>query len=185
MSAQKKQIILSEIQFWKKNNLLPAHYCDFLLALYAQGEGIDDKKEGKLSNSLLAKDKKKKMIMIALIILLTSTVLVFLFTLNAFGVLPILITSVFAFLLLLATMKLSRKRTIYGPILFVSSALLILGLSFKVWGVYFSESPYILLGLIAVNCIMWLISGLLLKLPYFTLSGIVGCVLVVGSIVLL
>lgn len=34
-----KKVILNEIAFWKQNKLLPEHYCDFLTALYAQGEG--------------------------------------------------------------------------------------------------------------------------------------------------
>jgi hypothetical protein len=33
----KTQIILQEIQHWKKNKLLPEHYCDFLITLYTEG----------------------------------------------------------------------------------------------------------------------------------------------------
>ena len=184
MNAHKKEIILNEIQFWKKNNLLPSHYCDFLLALYAGGDEQNVENEGKLSDSLLAKEKKRRIWMVLLLAIVTITMLVCLFTLNSFGFLPILMSSVFAFLLLIATMKLSRKRTIIVPLLFVSSALLILGLSFRVWSVYFSENPFLLLGLISANCILWFVSGVLLKLPYFTVSGIVGSILVVASLVL-
>ncbi len=38
MNDRKKTLIISEIKYWKQNKLLPAHYCDFLIALYAQGE---------------------------------------------------------------------------------------------------------------------------------------------------
>ena len=31
MSNQRKQIILNEITFWKKNKLLPERYCNFLM----------------------------------------------------------------------------------------------------------------------------------------------------------
>lgn len=185
MNAHKKEIILNEIQFWKKNNLLPTHYCDFLLALYARGEDQHSENEGKLSKSLLAKEKKRKIVSIFLIASLTFTILVSLFTLNTFGLLPILISSIFAFLLLIATIKLSRKKTVIVPILFVSSALLILGLSFKVWSVYYPDKPFLLLGLISANCIMWFVSGVLLKLPYFTISGIIGVILVIASLVLI
>lgn len=39
MSDERKAIIIKEIQYWKKNHLLPEQYCDFLLALYTQGDG--------------------------------------------------------------------------------------------------------------------------------------------------
>ncbi|WP_088007992.1 hypothetical protein [Indiicoccus explosivorum] len=38
MEKQRKEMILNEIQFWKEHQLLPAHYCDFLITLYQQGE---------------------------------------------------------------------------------------------------------------------------------------------------
>jgi len=185
LNAHKKEIILNEIQFWKKNNLLPTHYCDFLLALYARGEDQNSENEGKLSNSLLAKEKKKKVTTIILIASLTITILICLFTLNTFGLFPIIISSIFVCLLLIATIKLSRKKTIIVPILFVSSALLILGLSFRVWSVYFPENSFLLLGIIFANCIMWFVSGVLLKLPYFTISGIIGSILVLASFALI
>jgi hypothetical protein len=34
---QKTKIILHEIMYWKKNKLLPDHYCDFLITLYTEG----------------------------------------------------------------------------------------------------------------------------------------------------
>lgn len=34
---QHKEIILSEIEYWRKNRLLPAAYCDFLTRLYSEG----------------------------------------------------------------------------------------------------------------------------------------------------
>lgn len=39
MSDQKKKIIVAEIENWRKNHLLPEHYCIFLLNLYTEGEG--------------------------------------------------------------------------------------------------------------------------------------------------
>ncbi|MFG6121087.1 hypothetical protein [Thalassobacillus sp. B23F22_16] len=40
MTKERKEIILQEIQYWKANRLLPESYCDYLLALYTQGEGL-------------------------------------------------------------------------------------------------------------------------------------------------
>lgn len=183
LGTHRKEIILNEIQFWKQNHLLPAHYCDFLRALYAQGESVDEKNEVKVSKSILAKEKKKKIMFLTLILVITFTVLVLLFTMNTLGIIPIVFSSMLAVVLLIATIKLSRNKTIIMPVIFISSALLILGLSFKTWLVYFPENPFILLGLVSGNCIMWLISGLLLKLPYFTLSGAIGFLLVIMFII--
>ncbi|OXM15629.1 hypothetical protein [Paenibacillus herberti] len=38
MEADKRRIIVQEIQQWRKGKLLPDHYCDFLLNLYADRE---------------------------------------------------------------------------------------------------------------------------------------------------
>ncbi|MET3290090.1 UNVERIFIED_CONTAM: hypothetical protein ABID98_002660 [Brevibacillus sp. OAP136] len=38
MEDQRKKIIVKEIEHWRKNHLLPEHYCIFLLNLYTEGE---------------------------------------------------------------------------------------------------------------------------------------------------
>jgi hypothetical protein len=38
MKEQRKKIITSEIEYWRRSNLLPGQYCDFLLNLYTEGE---------------------------------------------------------------------------------------------------------------------------------------------------
>lgn len=40
IDSHRKQIILSEIDFWKQNNMLPEHYCDYLFTLYTEGEEV-------------------------------------------------------------------------------------------------------------------------------------------------
>lgn len=49
MSDNRKEIIVKEIQYWKETKLLPEQYCNFLLALYTEGEQINGKKVGKRS----------------------------------------------------------------------------------------------------------------------------------------
>ena len=39
MNESRKQIIINEIGYWKKNQILPEQYCDFLLALYTKATG--------------------------------------------------------------------------------------------------------------------------------------------------
>lgn len=40
MDDSNKQLILKEIETWRKSRLLPAEYCDFLSNLYAEGESL-------------------------------------------------------------------------------------------------------------------------------------------------
>ncbi len=38
MDDQKRKLIITEIESWRKNHLLPEHYCIFLLNLYTEGD---------------------------------------------------------------------------------------------------------------------------------------------------
>ena len=42
MDENRKQIIIKEIGYWKNNKLLPEQYCNFLLALYTEGIGLNE-----------------------------------------------------------------------------------------------------------------------------------------------
>jgi hypothetical protein len=47
LDDQRKKIIVAEIENWRKNHLLPEHYCIFLLNLYTEGDPPAEKKENK------------------------------------------------------------------------------------------------------------------------------------------
>ncbi|WHY95984.1 hypothetical protein [Peribacillus simplex] len=38
MDEMRKKIIIQEINSWKESRMLPEQYCNYLLALYCQGE---------------------------------------------------------------------------------------------------------------------------------------------------
>ena len=59
MSNQRKQIILNEITFWKKNKLLPEQYCDFLMTLYTEGNNEDEKRIANAKHSVKGQEKRK------------------------------------------------------------------------------------------------------------------------------
>ncbi|SDM84784.1 hypothetical protein SAMN05518871_102384 [Psychrobacillus sp. OK028] len=183
MSLQRKQIIMNEITFWKKNKLLPEHYCDFLLALYAQGENQADEQTENASHALLAKKRKYDLILYTIVGLITAVLLASLFVVTTAVIIPILAVAIVIFSFLFMAVKLVKNKSIMAPLLFVFSALLLLGLSFKVWDVYFVDYPLVLIGLILGNCLLWLISGLLMKLVYFSISGILGLILIIGYFV--
>ncbi|MET0786649.1 MAG: hypothetical protein ABWY25_08090, partial [Paenisporosarcina sp.] len=68
---------------------------------------------------------------------------------------PFVIASILSIFFLISAAKLSRRKKFFLPFIFISNALLILGMSFKIWLTYFSGNPFILLGLVASNCLMW------------------------------
>ncbi|WP_144511116.1 hypothetical protein [Bacillus sp. FJAT-22090] len=178
MSVQRKQIIINEIAFWKKNKLLPEHYCDFLTALYAQGEGVEEEGKEKSSQAILAKEKKNKTILYVTLGIITAILIASLVLITTVAFIPIIASGITVCAFLYIAIKLAKNKSVMTPLLFVFSALLLLGLSFKVWDVYFIEYPSILISLIIGNCLLWLFSGLLLRLIYFSISGIVGTILI-------
>lgn len=180
MALQRKQIIMNEIVFWKKNKLLPEHYCDFLLALYAQGENQADKQTENVSKALLVKKRNYNLVLYTILGLITAILIATLFIVTTAILIPITIAAIVIFAFLFIAVKLVKNKSIMAPLMFVFSALLLLGLSFKVWDVYFGDEPLILIGLIFGNCLLWLFSGLLMKLVYFSISGILGLLLIIG-----
>lgn len=53
MSDERIDIIIKEINYWKKSKLLPDVYCNFLLALYTNGEGVPKEQGTKLRSIIL------------------------------------------------------------------------------------------------------------------------------------
>src|SRR4051812_44543873 len=66
MDENRKQIIIKEIGYWKNNKLLPEHYCDFLMALYTEGTGLQE-----INNS--SKIRKKNLLWLLIIPVIVFT----------------------------------------------------------------------------------------------------------------
>jgi len=178
MNPQRKKIIISEIKYWKQSNLLPAHYCDFLIALYAQGEQ-DENVEGKVQKSELLKERNKLTNKLVMLLLLSVIFCGSMFIFSAYPILTISLAAGFILFLLIYAMHGSMVKSKIIPFIYISSALIILAISLKLWIVFFEGQTMLLLGLIVLNCALWLFTGRLLKLLYFTISGAVGIILVI------
>ena len=50
----------------------------------------------------------------------------------------------------------------------------------KVMGCLFRRDTMLLIGLLILNCALWLFAGRMLKLQYFTISGAAGLLLIIG-----
>ncbi|MFC7684651.1 hypothetical protein [Ureibacillus sp. GCM10028918] len=180
MANAKKKIILNEILFWKKNKLLPENYCDFLMTLYSEGNEIELEKEISHQHSIIAQEKRNKFIIILLAFIATIGLFLALFMVPALTWLVVTVVGIFAVVLMMMAYRISKKNELISPVLHIASALLLFGVSVKVSLEYFPEKQGILYFLLILNCILWLLTGFKFKLMYFTVSGIVGLIVLIG-----
>jgi len=182
VNSQKKEVILNEILFWKNNKLLPEHYCDFLTTLYSQGGEVEDytKLEVNASKSILAENSTKNNLKMIFSSIGTVVLLITLFVLNAPFVLIPVILSISAIIgLILFLFKYTQNKTIMTTFAYATVALLILGVSIKLENLFSDGKTLVLYGVLIGNCLLWLISGKLLNLIYFKISGVVGLIIII------
>lgn len=178
MPNTRKKIVLNEILFWKQNKLLPEQYCDFLMTLYSEGDELAE--EIHYKKSVKEQEKKFKFLKILLVIMVAFGLFASLFMASNTWVTPIIILSaIVAMFFIIASFVYVRKKVSFTPILQVSAALLIFGLSVKCATEYFPENQVILIALLISNCLLWLLTGFKYKLVYFTLSGVIGLVVII------
>ncbi|WP_342505214.1 hypothetical protein [Sporosarcina sp. FSL K6-2383] len=182
MNQQRKRIIISEIKYWKQNKLLPAHYCDFLITLYAQGEEGNNQ-EVKVSESILVKEKKRLNRIILLLVLVAIVVSGGMFIFMHYPTATIAAASVTVVVFLLLTLRKKANQAL-APFIYIIVSFMLLIMSLKLWFVFFEGHTMLLLGLLMLNCSLWLFAGRLLKLLYFTISGTVGLLLIIGFLLL-
>lgn len=182
MNEQRKRIIISEIKYWRNNKLLPEHYCDFLITLYAQGEDAHQKEKNQ-PDSILLKEKKRisrSLLFYTMLVLVASASM---FIISNYPVITLLFAASVVLVLLLMTIR-KTSTLVITQYIYIITSFLLLGMSLKVWLSYFEGQTMLLLGLIMLNCVLWLFAGRLLKLVYFTISGTVGLLLIVGFLIL-
>lgn len=176
MDNQRKQIIISEIKHWKESKLLPEHYCDFLLALYSRGEELDDSNSKPFVPVLSQqKNKTNKTILYLLLLVVFCTLSLFLFDNGSTLAFSVSVATLLS--LLVYARSANAKKSESVPFIYIASAFILLMLSLKLWTVYFEGQTILLIGLLIVNCLLWIIAGRVLNLIYFIISGIAGILL--------
>ena len=178
MSNQRKQIILNEITFWKKSKLLPEQYCDFLMTLYTEGNHEDDKQIGKAKHSVKGQEQRKNKWMFIVFPLLAIALFTLLFTLDAswLTVIPAAILAIGTFI---AAFYFAKKNGLLTSILYISGALVLFGLSVKLCLTFLPGNNVALYSVLIGNSLFWLLSGVTLKLIYFTISGALGIMAII------
>lgn len=183
MSNQKKQIIMNEITFWKQNKLLPEHYCDFLMTLYSEGNQ-NTEIEGKTKNAIKSVEKRKKLSIATFFPIVAAVIVLLLFTIQYEWVV-IAIAGVFAACCLVGAIYFAKKNTILATMLQLATALSALGVTLKICTTYFDGNNEMLYMLLLINCVFWLISGIMMRIIYFTISGVLGIIVIIGAWVFL
>lgn len=175
MSNQRKKIILNEITFWKQNKLLPEHYCDFLTTLYTEGDHKDEKQIGNAKHSVKGREKRKFNWIFIVFPLLAVVLFALLFTLDSVWliVIPATILAISTFI---AAFYFAKKNGLLTSILYISGALVLFGLSVKLCLTFLPSNNPALYGVLIGNCLFWFLSGIKLKLIYFTISGALGII---------
>lgn len=173
MSHNRKEIIVKEIYYWKETKLLPEQYCNFLLALYTEGEQVNGTKMGKRST------KRKLFLPYTTLLLIPIGIFIYFTELSFF-----LQMTLFALLLIFgfgASFYFFRKATDF-IVPMISTALVALLCSVDYVTYVFPNSGVSLYTIITLNCIAWFIIGRKAKLLSFIISSILGLLLLIGSI---
>jgi hypothetical protein len=169
MDEQRREIIVREIEYWKRSRLLPEQYCNYLLALYTEGGH-----QKRLRDRFPARRRTMLAFLFAAIIclLLPASALVIYFTELSF-VLQMLLFALFFFLCLAAIrMWKGKGNIIHLPL--VSSAFIFLIASIKISEYYFPKQKAVAALTVFANCLLWIWLGKQFRLLYFLLSGIIG-----------
>lgn len=180
MSNQRKEIIIKELNYWKENKLLPSVYCDFLLALYTEGEA-----SGETNGTIEDEKPRYRLITLMQFFFLLMALLISLLIIYTFPLPVIWKSSLLLLILLLASMLYlfqlkandqNAKLTIIIPLL-----LLIVNSLFMT--TYFSKNQWLLAGVLTFNFFLWFFISRKVKLKYLTVISVLA-MLVTGSYVI-
>jgi hypothetical protein len=166
MDEQRRKIITNEINYWKKNRMLPEHYCDFLLNLYTEG---GSEQAVSVSTRLFPLSKLITLFMLGL---LSLSIFLFYFTELSF-ILQIALMIFFGISSLISAGYLISK-SFFEVIPLLASALVLLLTTVQAAETLFPDKAYILFGVTAGNCLLWLAVGRKWNLVSFKISGIAG-----------
>ncbi|MBO8156060.1 MAG: hypothetical protein H0Z32_06330 [Bacillaceae bacterium] len=175
MSKDRKKIILNEIEYWKENRLLPKEYCDFLIALYTEGSGIQSKRHNWKKSAFFLD------IMLILLMLPLSFLVIY-FTQFSL-VMQIFIIFIFLLFLYIHIIYLRKNNSIYFHLALIIFLLVFFILSVHLVNILTGNDFYIQ-GIVLANCILWAVLGFSKKYHYLTASGIIGVLLLILFFVL-
>lgn len=182
MKSERKRMIISEIKYWRRNNLLPAHYCDFLITLYSEGEMMDVEADEPAKLSVLQRERKNHNLLMSGLLLAVAGFIAGLFLIKDHPALMLSLTVLlFVGLLSFVAYRTVSKSSV-NSFLYILCAFLLLAISFKLWLLLFAGNSIALIGILLLNCILWVFVGMALKAIYFIVAGTLGIIFIVAYV---
>lgn len=183
MKTDKKNLIINEIHYWKENKLLPETYCDFLLALYTEGNQVEeDEKATKKKRNSKGISGIQTLLYVILLFVFLATLLVIYFTELSF----VLQISLVIFLLLISlvvTAYFIRKSLLFQVPLSLTFIQLLIG-SISLIEYLTNGDQFWMGGTVVINCLLWIITGYFLRVKYLLISSSVGLIIFVLTVIL-
>ncbi|QFT89882.1 hypothetical protein FIU87_14555 [Bacillus sp. THAF10] len=174
MNKQRKEIIIHEIDYWKKNRLLPEQYCEYLLALYTEGEGINKR------------TTRKKNILLNSFALLITMLVPITFLVIYFTEMPIFLQMLLlTFFLIISSLGyiVFRKEPYIVHIPVIVSALLLMIFSI----IFLEKNTYsvaITFAVITLQALAWFVIGFWKKWYYLNIASIIAIIILIIKIIL-
>jgi len=150
MDDERKRIIIEEINYWKKHKLLSEEKCDFLLALYTQGQGEE--------YYLKRNYEKAFLIYLPLLILLVPLSVIIMYFTQLSDTMQISLLVMFFGFSLLSYYMFRKHHFQYTFVALLITLILILFISVFINN-YFFPNSYLMPIIILLNFILWFVIG--------------------------
>ncbi|WNR46398.1 hypothetical protein [Paenibacillus roseipurpureus] len=178
MDAEKRKIIVREIDHWRRSKLLPAQYCDFLLNLYV--DETTEKPASILGVSSTAVTNSSWKIWLSILSIVTALALSAL-NFNSFGLpLQIGISALFVIICYFIAKRQFERAPLLSFVFcgIASIALLLLGIYIMNQAGIQASTTYV--GYLAFCSCIWLFNGLIARMAIFQICGWFGLIATYG-----
>jgi hypothetical protein len=180
LEPDKRKTVINEIHYWRKNKLLPEHYCDFLLNLYADTEG----KTEQTGKSMLTDRASASIQNIHWGYWLLGTaalVMLSLFMIN-FTLFPIQMqigtTSIFILIPYLLGVRMRDRNPLGSTMLLATGSILLIYLGLRLMEEHHWEEPGQLALFLFLCSTVWMIAGAWACKAVFQFCGWIGWLIV-------
>lgn len=180
MNQDRRQIIVKEIDYWRRSKLLPDHYCDFLLNLYADQDTIQQATQqhhtvGKAIAAVQRATGRQWFLTFGTFTLISFVVLYF----NEFHpLLQMAVLACAAAVFLRIGHRLRKRNEAAGMALTSTGMLLLLGGGMYMLNMHGFDQLGWKTGLLALCSLFWVIYGIAARIPILHFSGWLAAILV-------
>ncbi|OCT17139.1 hypothetical protein A8709_24470 [Paenibacillus pectinilyticus] len=178
MDAERRKVIVREIDHWRRSKLLPEHYCDFLMNLYV--DDMTPKPASILGVSATAITNSNWKIWLGFLAVIAALALSAL-NFNSFGLpMQIGISTLFVIICYAIAYRQFGRAPVISYVMcgIASIAMLLLGLHMMDLADIQKSTTYI--GYLAFCSCIWLFNGLIGRMAIFQICGWVGLIATYG-----